>query len=40
MMGMVNAYKLRLSAPVQVAGDDTVKGVYDPFKTAHLTRLN
>ena len=40
MKGMISAYKLRLSAPVQVAGDDTVKGVYDPFKTAHLSRLN
>jgi len=37
MMGMVSAYKLRLSAPVQVAGDDTVEGVY---KTARLARLN
>jgi len=37
MMEMVSAYKLRLSAPVQVAGDDTVEGVY---KTAHLARLN
>jgi hypothetical protein len=40
MKGMISAYKLRLSAPVQVAGDDTTKGVYDPFKTAHLARSN
>jgi len=34
MIGMISAYKLRLSAPVQVAGDDTVK------ETAQIARLN
>jgi len=36
---MINAYKLRLSAPVQVAGDDTIVGAHDPFRTQHFNRL-
>ena len=36
---MINAYKLRLSAPVQVAGDDTTVGAHDPFRTQHFNRL-
>ena len=35
---MLNAYKLRLSAPIQVAGDDTVVGAHDPFRTQHFNR--
>ena len=35
---MINAYKLRLSAPVQVAGDDTTVGAHDPFRTQHFNR--
>ena len=36
---MINAYNLRLSAPVQVAGDDTIVGAHDPFRTQHFNRL-
>ena len=36
---MINAYKLRLSAPVQVAGADTIVGAHDPFRTQHFNRL-
>ena len=36
---MINAYKLRLSAPVQVAGDDTIVGAHDPFRTQHFIML-
>jgi|TARA_Y100000310_G_scaffold227692_1_gene229971 hypothetical protein len=39
MVDMVNAYKLRLSAPVQVAGDDTVVGAHTPSKTHHFNRI-
>ena len=35
---MINAYKLRLSAPVQVAGDDTTVGAYNSFRTQHFNR--
>jgi len=28
LMDLINAYKLRKSSPVQVAGDDTVRGEY------------
>ena len=35
---MITAYKLRLSAPVQVAGDDTTVGSHDPFRTQHFNR--
>ena len=38
MFDMINAYKLRLSAPVQVAGDDTTVGAHDPFRTQHFNR--
>jgi hypothetical protein len=39
MIDMVNAYKLRLSAPVQVAGDDTVVGAHTPYRTHHFNRI-
>lgn len=39
MVDMVNAYKLRLSAPVQVAGDDTIAGAHTPHKTHHFNRI-
>ena len=35
---IINAYKLRLSAPIQVAGDDTTVGAHDPFRTQHFNR--
>ena len=39
MVDMVNAYKLRLSAPVQVAGDDTIAGTHTPHKAHHFNRI-
>ena len=38
LIDMINAYKLRLSAPIQVAGDDTTVGAHDPFRTQHFNR--
>ena len=28
LVDMINSYKLRKSSPVQVAGDDTIRGEY------------